>query len=76
MSRVVVKRGERGEPLTWGPVIEQPGGPVVGARVTCPNRHSAQLDNHVIHTDGTVSPSAVCPFCDFHEFIILEGWGA
>ena len=38
------------------------------------------LANHTIATDGSVSPSVVCPQtpggqpCGFHEFIRLEGW--
>ena len=33
------------------------------------------LETHSISSDGTVSPSVVCPYgCGFHEFVKLEGW--
>ena len=33
------------------------------------------LRTHSIASDGTVSPSVVCPYgCGFHKFIKLEGW--
>ena len=47
-----------------------------GAVFTCPICGNAcSLSDHEIAADGTVSPSAVCPYdCGFHEFIKLDGW--
>ena len=41
----------------------------------CPNGHIGILD-HDIADDGTVSPSVICMHdgCEFHEFIVLDGW--
>jgi hypothetical protein len=38
--------------------------------------HVGSLTDHQITDDGTVSPSVVCSHygCDFHEWIILDGW--
>ena len=48
----------------------------------CPNGHRTAYgfdkDGHTISADGLVTPSTVCPeeSCDFHEFVLLEGWVA
>jgi len=41
----------------------------------CGNRFG--LD-HVVHADGEVEPSLVCPepSCGFHGYVRLEGWAA
>lgn len=46
------------------------------ARLRAPCGHQASLHGHEIAADGTVSPSALCPFdgCDFHEFVRLLDW--
>jgi hypothetical protein len=46
------------------------------ANMVCTNGHQLSLINHKISSDGTVSPSVICPEkgCDYHEFITLEGW--
>lgn len=48
------------------------------AELCCPGCGKVALvgDNHTVSTDGTVSPSDVCPFppCTFHEFIRLDDW--
>lgn len=48
------------------------------ASITCPDCESiAALVDHSIETNGVVTPSVVCPVdgCDFHEMVILVGWG-
>jgi hypothetical protein len=46
------------------------------ADMSCDNGHSFTLMNHTISTEGSVSPSVVCPNirCNFHEYVVLEGW--
>lgn len=36
----------------------------------------ASLTGHEIASDGTVTPSVVCPYedCDFHDYVRLIGW--
>lgn len=49
----------------------------------CPNGHRVRMNidpgGHSVATDGTVSPSCVCPGesspCTFHEFVKLLEWG-
>lgn len=47
------------------------------ALVSCPDcGKGVSLSNHRIGTDGTVTPSLVCPHgCGFNDEIHLEGWG-
>lgn len=42
----------------------------------CPkcDTYGALAGTHDIAWDGTVTPSMVCPNCDFHEWIKLDGW--
>jgi hypothetical protein len=68
----------------WGPKV--PGGCWHGGRksdgtrtatLQCPGCGKvASMSQHTIEPDGTVSPSAVCPYegCTFHQWIRLEGW--
>lgn len=48
------------------------------AELCCPGcgRVAMVGSNHVVHDDGTVQPSDVCPFspCTFHQFIVLDDW--
>lgn len=46
------------------------------ASFTCPDCGLlGSLINHEVASDGTVTPSVVCPHnCGFHEFIKLIGW--
>jgi len=48
------------------------------AELTCSNGHSISLRRHSIAADGKVFPSVVCMSqgCDFHDFVILDGWTA
>ncbi len=48
------------------------------AELTCSRGHGLTLKGHVVHFDGRVEPSVVCPHlgCDFHEFVRLKGWTA
>lgn len=42
--------------------------------VKCPGCGiEAKLD-HDVADDGKVSPSLDCPSCDFHTYVVLEGW--
>lgn len=41
--------------------------------IKCPNGHIGVLD-HDIADDGTVTPSAQCPSCEWHEMVRLEDW--
>lgn len=40
----------------------------------CDNEVGLGNKTHTITDDGMVSPSVICPHCDFHEFIQLKGW--
>ena len=47
--------------------------------VRCPNDHTHSVltpggSSHTVADDGAVMPSMVCPSCDYHEFVKLEGW--
>lgn len=59
----------------WGRGKKEDGS--ITALVKCPgcDRH-ASLSQHEIRHDGGVFPSLVCPYdvCEFHEFVMLEGW--
>lgn len=49
----------------------------MGAKFRCPDcGFSALLRTHDMKPSGEVVPSIVCPIegCDFHEFVILEGY--
>ncbi len=60
--------GAMGQPSTWFKTSQ-------GVWATCPKGHSAMLD-HMVRSDGKVTPSLVCPDadCGFHEHIRLIGW--
>lgn len=60
-------------PGTWVP------GHADGERTaffTCPkcSTYGALAGSHEIADDGVVSPSVVCPNCDFHDHVTLVGW--
>jgi hypothetical protein len=59
--------------LGWRPVKHDD---IPTAMLQCSNGHRALLSTHQIAADGTVTPSAVCPYegCNFHEWIRLAGW--
>jgi hypothetical protein len=46
------------------------------ARVVCPGCGMTFALDHDIASDGTVTPSMICPIksCGFHEYVKLEGW--
>lgn len=59
------------------------------ASISCPRCGGvSSLSGHTIDAQGRVNPSVVCPYtrqgtthsnpgqrsCDFHDFIVLEGW--
>jgi len=58
------------------------------AEICCPGCGRVALvgQHHVVSTDGTVTPSDVCPYdaawaqthgqvaCTFHKFIVLDDW--
>lgn len=60
-------------PGTWRPVTI---GGESSAFFRCPKcpTYGSLFGTHDIADDGTVTPSVVCPNCDFHESIKLEGW--
>jgi hypothetical protein len=62
---------------TWAPVKEEMR-KMWKAILRCPNcGFRASLRNtHSIASDGTVTPSVVCPHegCTFHEMVKLEGY--
>lgn len=62
-------------PMHWAPCSAQSMAKFK-ASMTCPDGHGLILRNHAIASDGSVSPSVVCPTpqCDFHEFVLLKGW--
>lgn len=44
------------------------------ASFVCPDCEERKyLLDHSVNSDGAVSPSVICD-CDFHEWIVLEGW--
>lgn len=64
----------------WRRVRNEDAG-MVGALCSCPSCGnkwflSGGVSKHVIHDDGRVTASVVCPEkgCEFHEFVVLEGW--
>jgi hypothetical protein len=49
------------------------------ALVKCPGcgiESTLSANTHTVATDGTVTPSYVCPHtpCTFHEWVKLDGW--
>jgi len=62
---------------TWWRTLAKDTGEMT-AWFRCPNGHFGTLSDHSIASDGTVSPSVVCPEkgCKFHENIKLEDWNA
>jgi hypothetical protein len=43
--------------------------------VSCPEGHTARL-NHNVASDGSVTPSLLCPYCGWHVWGRLDGWEA
>ena len=71
---VLLERGTRErKPLTWLPLK---AGPRWTAEIICANGHGGGLTNHTISSDGSVSPSCLCPVegCGWHEMVRLTGW--
>lgn len=66
---VFVYRGEG--PLTWRPLVD---GEKLSASMRCNEGHYGILTDHTIHSDGRVTPSVVCPYCDFHDTVFLVEW--
>ncbi len=62
------------KPLSWKGINLPDNGK--SATLTCSNGHTGSLETHTIRSDGSVSPSVVCPHegCDFHQFVLLEEW--
>lgn len=62
---------------TWRPLQDRDksGRLYYSAMVCCPGCEKVcSLLDHTIDSDGTVNPSLGCPFCSFHEFVILDDW--
>lgn len=61
-------------PASWSYVILGLNGPS-SAMIVCPNCHiMGTISDHNISEDGTVTPSVICPECDFHDMIKLLEW--
>ncbi len=74
---VLLSRGlDLSQPLTWRPYTAQTGG--LKANIVGACNHGMNIRNHTIASDGTVSPSVVCPHpgCGWHVFVRLVGWAA
>lgn len=66
--------GELIQPLTWTGGEKADGTRTAIAK--CGNGHISSLSDHIVHADGMVEPSLVCPYdgCNWHENVKLEGW--
>lgn len=60
-------------PYTWRTLLTEGK---ISASIVCKNTHYGILSDHEVDKHGIVTPSVVCPEedCEFHEFIVLEGW--
>lgn len=67
-----VKYGIDENPLTWKYL--RIGDGIFSATFTCPKKHTGSLLDHSILDNGRVEPSVRCNLCDFHDFVLLEGW--
>lgn len=54
---------------------------VVGMRLPimyCPNDGCGQtllgISTHEVMGNGEVNNSVICPLCNFHQFVTLQGW--
>lgn len=63
MDRTIIKKSK------WTKIKE-------GIHTVCPQCHLGFIlsEKHKINNSGEVNPSYLCPRCNFHTFIILEGW--
>jgi hypothetical protein len=77
-----IPRGDVWEPNTWRPWYFGPRNQR-GAVVFCENGHGMSIagnppfgSEHRIDSNGTVTPSVVCPHegCSWHVFVRLVGW--
>lgn len=74
VTRYSVEQNNEYKPGTWKGLKTQSGR---SASITCPKCSLlCVLTDHEIKADGLVNPSVVCPSpdCDFHEFVVLNGW--
>lgn len=62
-------------PLHWSPCHESTIHRFK-ATMACPMGHVLTLRSHIIRSDGTVTPSVVCPTedCAFHAYVRLSNW--
>ena len=45
------------------------------AVLACPGcTATARINSDIVAADGTVKLTVACDYCDFHEFIKLDGW--
>lgn len=68
--------GREVRPGEWRPLLLT-GARQFTATVCCPTCETIHpIDGHRIASDGTVTPSLLCPTagCSFHQFGRLEGW--
>jgi hypothetical protein len=78
---IEIPKGEHYEKGKWNVIANPRYRRNHWCEFTCPFGHGATLAKnvHKIATDGTVSPSFVCPRatdegCTFHEFVRLLDW--
>jgi hypothetical protein len=68
------------EPASWRSWLFGPER-LQGAAVVCPSGHAFSIGGgrpfgsvHSIDAQGNVQPSVVCPDCDWHVMVRLQGW--
>jgi hypothetical protein len=70
-------------PGTWYPWSRHGERPVID--IMCPKcgksffleqgeRFGVDWEAHGVSAEGIVSPSVICPFCGFHDHVLLIGW--
>lgn len=57
----------------WSPMTDSKG-VVQAPLLCCLNGHKASIEDHTIASDGIVSPSLLCPECQWHVYGKLEGY--
>ncbi len=66
------------EPMTWdrSNVAKKNDGSQI-VLIKCKCGWIGSLVDHDVDDEGQVSPSVICSNedCDFHEYVILDGWG-
>jgi len=71
MKRLNIPFNSESKRGTWMHATWEDGNPPI---IRCPNGHGSVMANHHIQDDGTVDGSVLCPECDWHVWVKLEGW--